>query len=229
MSSSFFHSYDHDSSNNDHVSAEDFSPAPAEFPSFSPEVNGEVLDRVSDGPILPSLDEMLPEEGSALREWRRLNADRLEKKEKREKEMLGQIIDEAHDYKVDFYQKRKLTSETNKATNREKEKSFVASQEKFHTEAEKNYWKAIAELVPNEIAAIEKKRGKKEQDKKQPSVVVVQGPKPGKPTDLSRMRQILIKLKHNTPPHFIPVPPTPPVDPKVTVLPPAASKGVTVA
>ena len=86
---------------------------------------------------------------------------------------------------------------------------FLANQEKFHAEADKNYWKTIAELVPNEMPALEKKRGKKDQDKK-PSIVVIQGPKPGKPTDLSRMRQILLKLKHNTPPHLKPSPPPAP-------------------
>ena len=78
---------------------------------------------------------------------------------------------------------------------------FLTGQGKFHAEADKNYWKTIADLVPNEVPAIEKKRGKKEQEKKA-SIVVIQGPKPGKPTELSRMRQILIKLKHNTPPHL---------------------------
>lgn len=59
------------------------------------------------------------------------------------------------------------------------------------------------------MPTIAKKRGKREQEK-QPSIVVVQGPKPGKPTDLARMRQILIKLKHNTPPHLKPSPPPAP-------------------
>lgn len=84
----------------------------------------------------------------------------------------------------------------------------MVNQEKFHANADKQYWKAIAELIPNEVPNIEKRRGKKEQEKK-PSVVVIQGPKPGKPTDLSRMRQVLVKLKHNPPPHMIPPPPPP--------------------
>ncbi|KAL7612181.1 clathrin light chain 2 [Lactuca sativa] len=50
-----------------------------------------------DGSILPPLSEMQPEEGFALKEWRRENALRLEEKEKIEKELLNQIIDEADD------------------------------------------------------------------------------------------------------------------------------------
>ncbi|KAK1576849.1 hypothetical protein Q3G72_016950 [Acer saccharum] len=64
-----------------------------------------------------------------------------------------------------------------------------------------NYWKAIAELLPNEVPTIEKKKGKKDQEKK-PSIVVIQGPKPGKPTDLSRMQQLLVILKHDAPNHL---------------------------
>ena len=90
---------------------------------------------------------------------------------------------------------------------------FLANQEKFHAEADKNYWKTIAELIPYEVPAINQKRGKKDQEKK-PSVVIVQGPKPGKPTDLSRMRQIIVKLKHNTPPHLKPSPPPAPAPTK---------------
>ncbi|OMO86520.1 Clathrin light chain [Corchorus capsularis] len=166
----------------------------------------------SDGPILPPPAEMEPEEGVALREWRRENALRLEEKEKREKELLSQIIEEADQYKLEFYKKREVTVENNKENNREKEKLFVANQEKFHAEADKHYWKAIAELIPNEVPTIEK-RGKKDKEKK-PSIVVVQGPKPGKPADLSRMRHILLKLKHETPDHLKHTPPPPPTPAK---------------
>ena len=52
----------------------------------------------------------------------RENAVLLEEKEKREKEVLSQIIDEADEFKVDFYRRRKVTCEQNIVTNREKEK-----------------------------------------------------------------------------------------------------------
>lgn len=88
----------------------------------------------------------------------------------------------------------------------------METQEKFYAEASKNYWKAIAELVPNEVPIIEKRRGKKkEEDPKKPTTIsVIQGPKPGKPTDLSRMRQILLKLKQNPPAHLKLTPQPPP-------------------
>ncbi|KAG7584568.1 Clathrin light chain [Arabidopsis suecica] len=159
----------------------------------------------SDGPILPDPNEMR-EEGFQRREWRRLNTIHLEEKEKKEKEMRNQIITEAEEYKKSFYEKREKTIETNKTDNREKEKLYWANQEKFHKEVDKHYWKAIAELIPREVPNIEKKRGKKDPDKK-PSVNVIQGPKPGKPTDLGRMRQIFLKLKTNPPPHMMPPPP----------------------
>jgi len=94
------------------------------------------------------------------------------------------------------------------------EQLYLANQEKFHKEADKQYWKAIAELIPREVPNIEKKRGKKDKDQdKMPSITVIQGPKPGKPTDLSRLRHLLVKLKHTPPPHMIP-PPPPPKDAK---------------
>ncbi|KAJ6884950.1 hypothetical protein NC652_031831 [Populus alba x Populus x berolinensis] len=79
-----------------------------------------------------------------------------EEKEKREREMRNQIINEAEEYIRAFYEKRQQNCETNKAQNREREK----------------------------------------------------GPKPGKPTDLLRMRQLFVKLEQNPPPHMMPPPPT---------------------
>lgn len=90
---------------------------------------------------------------------------------------------------------------------------YLSNQEKFHKGADKQYWKAIAEIIPHEVPNIEKRRGKKEQEKK-PGIAIIQGPKPGKPTDLTRMRHILIKLKHTPPPHMVPPPPPPAKDGK---------------
>lgn len=52
----------------------------------------------------------------------RLNAIRLEEKEKREKELLVEIIEEAEQYKIEFYRKHSVSVENSKSSNREREK-----------------------------------------------------------------------------------------------------------
>nr|GMD57644.1 clathrin light chain 2-like [Ipomoea batatas] len=153
----------------------------------------------SSGAILPPQTEM--SEGGFVREWTRQNSIRLELKNKTEKELLSQIIDEANEYKDEFYKKRLVGLETNKGIFREKEKLFLSSHEKFYAEADKHYWETIAELVLNEVPTTVKKNTKDDQQRKH-SIAVIQGPKPGKPADLSRMQEILLKLKHNAPPHL---------------------------
>ncbi|KAI5064096.1 hypothetical protein GOP47_0020766 [Adiantum capillus-veneris] len=160
------------------------------------------------GAVLPPPDEMQAEEGFMLREWKRKNAIHLEEKVRNEREKLSQIIDAADVYKEGFLEKRKAHCEATKKNNRDKEKVFLENHKDFHANANKHYWKAVAELIPHELPSMElKSRGKKDQKK---PAVVNHGPKPGKATDLTRMRQVLVKLKHNPPAHMILPPPAPP-------------------
>ncbi|KAJ6763825.1 CLATHRIN LIGHT CHAIN [Salix purpurea] len=43
---------------------------------------------------------------------------------------------------------------------------YLANQEKFHKEADQHYWKAIADIIPREVPNIEKRRGRKDDEKK---------------------------------------------------------------
>ncbi|MCO5611977.1 hypothetical protein L7F22_066237 [Adiantum nelumboides] len=161
------------------------------------------------GAVLPPPDEMHAEEGFILREWKRKNAIHLEEKARIEREKLSQIIDAADSYKDALYEKRKAHCEASKKNNRDKEKVFLENHKDFHANANKHYWKAVAELIPHELPSRElKSRGKKDQKKQ--AAVINHGPKPGKVTDLTRMRQVLVKLKHNPPAHMKTPPPAPP-------------------
>ncbi|CAK9213907.1 unnamed protein product [Sphagnum jensenii] len=164
------------------------------------------------GAVLPPPEEMEPEEGHILREWKRKNALHLEEKERIERERLQQIIDDADDFKDELIAKRKMNREANIKKNRDQEKVYLANQENFHKNADKAYWKAVAELLPKELPPSLEPKGRKDKEKreKKSTFVANKGPKPGKPTDLGRMRQVLLKLKHNPPAHMIPPPPPPP-------------------
>jgi len=63
----------------------------------------------------------------------RLNALRLEEKEKEEKEMVQQILEAAEQYKAEFYSKRNVTIENNKKLNREKEKVICLYSKSHHS------------------------------------------------------------------------------------------------
>lgn len=87
----------------------------------------------------------------------------------------------------------------------------LADHEHFHNNANKAYWKAVADLVPKELPASLEPRAlqlkERKKEKKPSTFVALPGPKPGKPTDMGRMRQILLKLKHTPPAHMLPPPP----------------------
>ncbi|KAI7741070.1 hypothetical protein M8C21_006472 [Ambrosia artemisiifolia] len=85
------------------------------------------------------------------------NASRIEEKDKAEKQLLNQIIDEADEYKIGFHSKRKIVRDNSIATGKH---TFIlliylATHDKFHTEADKNYWNAIADFIPKAMGVIE--------------------------------------------------------------------------
>ncbi|KAG1337725.1 putative Clathrin light chain 2 [Cocos nucifera] len=72
---------------------------------------------------------------------------------------------------------------------------------KFHAAAEKNYRRQLQSSSLVRCQRGEEKKGKKAEKKQ--SVLTIQRPNPGKPADLSRMRRILLELKHYPPdPHM---------------------------
>eukprot|EP00244_Chara_vulgaris_P007446 TRINITY_DN2784_c0_g1_i1.p1 TRINITY_DN2784_c0_g1~~TRINITY_DN2784_c0_g1_i1.p1 ORF type:complete len:154 (+),score=40.26 TRINITY_DN2784_c0_g1_i1:524-985(+) len=104
---------------------------------------------------------------------------------------------------------REKAMEAARQNNRDKESVFLSGLEAaMYTNPGGNYWTTVAgmidfdskpeEKVPTKIAT---KAGtdKAAEKKKSTGVasVLINKPKPGKATDLTRMKQLLLKLKHN--------------------------------
>ncbi|KAJ6383455.1 hypothetical protein OIU78_026857 [Salix suchowensis] len=87
--------------------------------------------------------------------------------------MRTQIINEAEDYIRAFNEKRQQNC------SEQRKRLYLANQEKFHKEADQHYWKAIADIVPREVPNIEKRRGRKD-DEKKPSLEDAKDEKNGK-------------------------------------------------
>ncbi|KAE9621430.1 putative clathrin light chain [Lupinus albus] len=96
------------------------------------------------------------------------HAIQLEEKEKGEKELRAKIIEEVEEYKVAFYEKMTLNVDTNKVQNRERENLYLANQEKFHKEVDKNYWKAICEIILARFLTLRRREEKKNRIRSQP-------------------------------------------------------------
>ncbi|GBG59529.1 hypothetical protein CBR_g38553 [Chara braunii] len=151
----------------------------------------------------------LPLESELLYEWRRKRAAELEEKAEQERERKVDIIEAAGSLRSNMAAQREKAMEAARQNNREKESVFLSGLEaSMYTNPGGNYWATVAgmidfdskpeEKVPTKTAT--KSGADKAADKKKSggaASVVVNKPKPGKATDLTRMRQLLLKLKHN--------------------------------
>ncbi|KAL2493878.1 Clathrin light chain 1 [Forsythia ovata] len=142
-----------------------------------------------DGPLLPEPSEMR-EEGAAFREWRRAT-----KHAPRPKPNLCKVSLSGNDAHT-------ISGNQNAIYLEEKEKKEKEMRNQI-----------IAEAVEYKQQFHEKRRQNCETNKAQNRERET-GPKPGKPTDLARMRQMLLKLKQTPPPHMIRPPPPPEKDGK---------------
>ncbi|EFJ13979.1 hypothetical protein SELMODRAFT_47990, partial [Selaginella moellendorffii] len=121
-----------------------------------------------------------------LRFLARKNAQALEAKENDERDRLAKTLCAAEEHKRELFAKRNAEVEASKKANREKEKVSLESREELHARAPLNYWGAVSELISTKPAV----------EKKKTDAAIA---KPRKSTDLSRMRQIILKLKHRIP------------------------------
>lgn len=163
--------------------------------------NGDVLDgEYDDGSKLPPPEAMGPEESTILREWKRKKAIELEEKARVSREKHEQIIAQAKEEQEAFYKKRAAQVEQAKINNREKEEAYVASLENMNPKEGGNYWEAVVNHINFEATTVKKDaKSKAKADGPVRTSTLLATQKPGKQTDLARMRQILVKLK-KTPP-----------------------------
>ncbi|RYR68838.1 hypothetical protein Ahy_A03g015312 [Arachis hypogaea] len=105
-------------------------------------------------------------------------------KMKKKKELLNQIIKEAEEYIQAFYEKRKVNCEASKATNKETEK--VEEIVKFPSAF-------LWNIIHFNISKLKRMNVNMCRYTWQTK----RSPKPGKPTNLARMHQMILKLQQN--------------------------------
>jgi len=155
-------------------------------------------DFVSDGPVLPDPKDM-EEESILLREWRRKKALELEEKARISREKHAEIIDSAKAETKKFYEKQKQTVAENKVTNREREKAFLSQLESLNAKKGGNTWESVTQFINFESATVKKDSKKPKPGEPQRTSALLNSAKPGKHTDMTRMRQVLLKLKRTPP------------------------------
>eukprot|EP00270_Netrium_digitus_P014581 TRINITY_DN497_c0_g1_i1.p1 TRINITY_DN497_c0_g1~~TRINITY_DN497_c0_g1_i1.p1 ORF type:complete len:229 (-),score=39.14 TRINITY_DN497_c0_g1_i1:331-975(-) len=154
-----------------------------------------------DGATLPPPSSMGPEESIVLREWRRKRAIELEEKARVSREKHALILESSKGELDSFYAKRQHQVAQGKVNNREKEKIYLENLESLNAKAGGNYWEAVTAFVNFETQV--KKEKVKAKGEPVRTSTLLNDAKPGKHTDLTRMRQVLLKLKHNPPAHLI--------------------------
>ncbi|CAI7907739.1 unnamed protein product [Closterium sp. NIES-54] len=129
------------------------------------------------GAKLPPPSQMGSEESILLREWRRKKAIELEEK--------ARISREKHQQVSYLW---------------EKEKAYVDNLLSLNSKQGGNYWESVCAFTNFDVS-IKKEKAKKKDEPTRMSTQLNDA-KLGKHTDLARMRQVLLKLKHNPPPSF---------------------------
>ncbi|KAG0591283.1 hypothetical protein KC19_1G163500 [Ceratodon purpureus] len=148
------------------------------------------------------------QESEILRQWRRKKEAELEERERESQAKQDHILEQAAIERENFYKERKAQIEAKKRLNREKEMKYHADVEAKQKLVEGNLWEAVASLIglngevdgktanssgksPKSIVELSTPRTHESKRPRDTS------PKPTKKTaDLSRMREILLKLQH---------------------------------